>query len=150
MGSLRGEESKAVIYSPLVCAELCVVAGQTQLQINRDFEHGLLVTEGEIIANGERVLPGNLAYEPSGSSVLHIDTPRGSRILLIGGEPFDEDLLMWWNFVGRSHDEIAAAREDWEAGRRFGEVVEDDHPVLPAPELPSIRLLPRPSRRVRT
>ncbi len=29
---------------------------------------------------------------------------------------------MWWNLVGRSHDEIVQAREDWMAGRRFGTV----------------------------
>ena len=40
---------------------------------------------------------------------------------------------MWWNFVGRSHEEIAAAREDWMAGRRFGAVADDPAPPLPAP-----------------
>ncbi|WP_371814100.1 hypothetical protein [Phycicoccus sp. HDW14] len=23
---------------------------------------------------------------------------------------------MWWNFIGRSHDEVVAAREEWESG----------------------------------
>jgi hypothetical protein len=63
--------------------------------------------------------------------------------VLLGGEPFAEDLVMWWNFVGRSHEEIVQAREDWAAGRRFGAVVGCDHAPLPAPDLPTVRLKPR-------
>ncbi|HEY6547142.1 MAG TPA: pirin-like C-terminal cupin domain-containing protein, partial [Vicinamibacteria bacterium] len=36
--------------------------------------------------------------------------------------PFGETILMWWNFVGRTTEEIVGAREDWQAGRRFGTV----------------------------
>ena len=42
--------------------------------------------------------------------------------MLIGGAPFGESILMWWNFVARAPEEIAEARSDWEARRRFGEV----------------------------
>ena len=44
------------------------------------------------------------------------------RVLLLGGAPFGESILMWWNFVARTTDEITAARDDWQAHRRFGEV----------------------------
>ena len=68
----------------------------------------------------------------------------GARLLLLGGTPFEEPLVMWWNFVGRSHEEIAAAREDWMAGdRRFGVVADDSAPPLPAPALPTTRLKAR-------
>jgi hypothetical protein len=55
------------------------------------------------------------------------------RALLIGGAPFGERILMWWNFVARSTEEIVAARLDWEAGRRFGEVRAYAGPRLAAP-----------------
>ena len=50
---------------------------------------------------------------------------RAARLFLLGGEPFDEELLMWWNFVARSHDEVVEAREEWTAAvggadTRFG------------------------------
>jgi hypothetical protein len=65
-------------------------------------------------------------------------------LLLLGGTPFEEPLVMWWNFVGRSHEEIAAAREDWMAGDgRFGVVADDAAPPLPAPALPTTRLKAR-------
>jgi hypothetical protein len=53
---------------------------------------------------------------------------------------------MWWNFVGRDHDEIVAAREDWEArssGGRFGRVRGYDGPDIPAPSMPITRLVAR-------
>lgn len=55
------------------------------------------------------------------------------RALLIGGAPFGESVLMWWNFVARTSEEIAVARADWEAGRGFGEVAAYAGPRLSAP-----------------
>ena len=75
-------------------------------------------------------------------------------MLLIGGPPFPETILMWWNFVARSPDEIAEARTDWEERRRFGEVVAYDGPRLAAPDLarlarpnPVKLIVPFPGRR---
>ncbi|TQF01924.1 hypothetical protein E6W39_06135 [Kitasatospora acidiphila] len=50
---------------------------------------------------------------------------------------------MWWNFVGRSSEEIAQAREEWERGDRFGEVHGYAGERLRAPELPAVGLKPR-------
>ena len=60
---------------------------------------------------------------------------------------------MWWNFVGRSHEEIVAFREQWQAemtataptspAARFGSVPGYDGAALPAPQLPGVRLRPR-------
>ncbi len=68
---------------------------------------------------------------------------ESGRVLLIGGEPFDEQIIMWWNFIGRDHDEIVAAREDWMSGQRFGTVRGYAGDPLPAPPMPSTRLKPR-------
>ena len=62
---------------------------------------------------------------------------EGSRLLLIGGQPFDEPILMWWNFVARTKDEIAKAREDWMHHQRFGEVKAYKGSRLAAPDLAS-------------
>lgn len=63
--------------------------------------------------------------------------------MLLGGEPFEEELIMWWNFIGRSQEEITQARADWMTGSRFGEVVGYGGAALPAPELPPVPLKPR-------
>ncbi|WP_416904318.1 pirin-like C-terminal cupin domain-containing protein [Micromonospora echinospora] len=64
-------------------------------------------------------------------------------MVLLGGKPFEEDLVMWWNFVGRSHEEIVRARADWMAGRRSGQVTSCSADPLPAPALPTVRLKAR-------
>jgi len=44
-----------------------------------------------------------------------------ARLLLLGGEPFGEPVLMWWNCVVRSRDELGSAYRQWESGHpRFG------------------------------
>jgi len=65
----------------------------------------------------------------------------------LGGELFEEQIVMWWNFVARTSEEIAAAREAWASGNRFGVVSGYDGYLLPAPPLPAGRL--KPGGRVR-
>ena len=69
--------------------------------------------------------------------------------MLLGGAPFGEQVLMWWNFVGRTHEEIVAARDAWEgvdAAARFGHVVGHGDERIPAPPLPAVRLTQRRRR----
>ena len=91
--------------------------------------------------------PGDLAcLDPGPEHLTLIAGPDGARILVLGGEPFDEEIIMWWNFVGRSHDDVIAFREAWQAeDDRFGRVDGYVGPVhrLPAPPLPPVRLKPR-------
>ena len=60
---------------------------------------------------------------------------------------------MWWNFIGRSHEEIVAARDAWQSAiaahgnDRFPMVSGYDGDPLPAPALPAIALKPRPRAR---
>ncbi|HEY5031194.1 MAG TPA: pirin-like C-terminal cupin domain-containing protein, partial [Actinomycetes bacterium] len=89
---------------------------------------------------------GSLLYLGGGRTELAFATTRDAELLLLGGTPFEEELLMWWNFVGRSHEEIVADRADWEAGQRFGVVHGYPGDVLPAPALPTTRLRARPRR----
>lgn len=144
--------SPAVVHSPLLGAELRV-APQTSASVPLDprFEHGLLTLEGTLSASGHTVAAGTLHYLPTGATKLELGSEPGARAVLIGGEPFREHLVMWWNFVGRSHEDIVAARDAWEADRqreageplRFAEVVGFRGEPLPAPPLPPLRLLPR-------
>lgn len=45
--------------------------------------------------------------------------------------------------MGRTDEEIRAAREDWMASDRFGEVKGYDGDRLPAPEVPAAQLKAR-------
>jgi len=149
MGELAGVESPATTYSPLLGAELALSGGATvTLPLRSDFEHGLLLLDGAATTVGVDLDPEALVYLGSGRDELELSAATDSRLLLLGGAPFTDELVMWWNFVGRSHEEIATARADWERmdGRRFGIVPGHDGERVPAPELPSVRLAPRRRR----
>jgi redox-sensitive bicupin YhaK (pirin superfamily) len=149
LGSLAGSTSPVPTYTPLLGAELVLEPGAgVTLAVQPGFEHGVLVDVGDATVAGCQVRAGELGYVTAGAGQLALANPGTgpARMVLLGGEPFDEEIVMWWNFVGRSHDEIVALRDAWEAGSdQFGDVVGYSGPVrrLPAPVLPGVRIKPR-------
>ncbi len=128
-----GAVSPARRDTPLVGAELVLAAGGA-VPLDPGFEHALVVLEGALAVEGAAVAPGTLAYLGQGRDGVVLDpTGDGARALLLGGAPFGEDIVMGWNFVARSRDEIDRAAADWNAGSdRFG-VVASGLPRIPAP-----------------
>jgi hypothetical protein len=149
MGEYAGATSKAVTYTPLVAAEVSVAAEQDiALALDVSFEHGVLALSDGLTVDGSSVPRGSMIVFDAGRGEVRVVTSGPGQALLIGGTPFEEELVMWWNFVGRSHDEIVQAREDWEAGRGFGEVHGYAGDRLAAPPMPGTRLRPRPRMRL--
>jgi redox-sensitive bicupin YhaK (pirin superfamily) len=105
------------------------------LPLNQDYEHAILVMYGDCAVEGEALTGGMLYYLGTRRSEVGFSSHEGGRALLIGGPPFPETILMWWNFVARTPEEIAEARADWEDQRRFGEVRAYHGPRLTAPTL---------------
>ena len=140
IGSLGSAVSPATVYSPLVGAEL-QVSGEFSLPLNTSFEHGILVVAGEVTVNGQTVGVDDLIYLEVGEKA--VVSGAGTAILL-GGEPFDEHIVMWWNFIGRSHAEIVAWREAWNAqGSDWPSFEDKVGGWIPAPEMPNVTLNPR-------
>ena len=137
VGEAEGKRSPAQMYTPIVGLDIHATAAiQAVLPLRADFEYGVLVLEGDARLGEEHLQPGTLLYLPPGRTQLSLETTAAARILLLGGEPFAEGILMWWNFVGRSKDEIVQVSRDWNAGRRFGEVHGYDGARLVAPMPP--------------
>jgi redox-sensitive bicupin YhaK (pirin superfamily) len=151
VGALDGLESDAPAYTPLVGAELTLAPGATaSLPLRAEFEHGVLAASADLVVDGTTTARHQMSYLGCGRSELEISAPTGGIAVLLGGEPFEEDVVMWWNFIGRSHEEIVEQRESWNAGgidgrpARFGTVEGFDGARLLAPPLPNTRLRPRP------
>ena len=150
LGELCGSRSPVHTFTPLLGAQIDLDAGtRLDLEVDREFEHGVLCDLGAIRVDETALTVAELAYLSPGRSSLGLcnvgDAP--ARVLLLGGTPFTEELVMWWNFVGRSHDDIVSYRQLWEAGDdRFGAVhgYRGSLTRLPAPLLPTTRLRPRP------
>ncbi|MFF7326011.1 pirin family protein [[Kitasatospora] papulosa] len=144
LGELDGAASPGTAYTPIVGADLTLTAGvEARLPLDPDFEYAVLSMSGEAEIDGVPVLPGSMLYLGCGRTELPLRAASDAGLMLLGGEPFAEEIVMWWNFVGRSHEEIEQARQDWMEGPRFGEVKGYDGGRLPAPELPPVALKPR-------
>lgn len=161
IGTLLGQSSPVTMHSPLVGAEVTLApGGSLTVPVDETFEHGFLCDTGVLAVragDGEPVeaKPGEIAFVPPGATsvTLTAGAEESTRLLVLGGAPFGERIVMWWNFVGRTHDEVVGYRDDWQreraaggAGRegaRFGAFpVEWEH-TLSAPELPHVRLRDR-------
>jgi redox-sensitive bicupin YhaK (pirin superfamily) len=153
LGSLLGHVSTAHTFTAIVGAQLDLPAHtRLELPVDPTYEHGILVDAGAPRIEGQDVTASELAYLPLGNDRLVVDSgDQPLRALLIGGTPLGERILMWWNFIGRSHEEIVAFRQQWQSeviadlneDGRFGHVYGYEGGALPAPELPNVRLRPR-------
>lgn len=147
IGSVGVQTSPIETATPLLGAEIRLESGaEWQVSVDPSFEHAVLLDSGDLTVEGEQVGAGALAVVDPGSEELCLRSTDGARLILIGGTPYDEEIVMWWNFIGRDHDEIAALREQWqEQSERFGQVdgYDGGRDWLPAPALPGGRLRPR-------
>jgi quercetin 2,3-dioxygenase len=174
LGSLLGTTSPVQTFTPLLGAEIQLEPGASlTVPVEAAFEHGVLVDGGAVAvsvdasdaaagdgARATRVAKDRLAYLPPDAELLTLGAEEPTRLLLLGGPPFGERIIMWWNFVGRTHDEIVGFREEWQAqvtggatevvpdaqqmaDGRFGIVLGNHQRPIPAPPMPQATLRPR-------
>lgn len=138
VGDHLSHKAPTLSFSPLLGMDLHSPRGaELSLPLRPEFEYGLFVLEGRLALGAANVAENELAYLGLHREQLTLTLAPGARVLLVGGEPLDEDIYIWWNFVGHSRDDIAQALADWNAGaERFGKVEGDNGEPLPAPELP--------------
>lgn len=123
VGELDGATSPARCDTEHLGVDLLVRAGTTTVPLRGDFEHALVIVDGALRLDEKIVEPGHLAYLGTGRSEITLVTRGPARLLLFGGLPFDEAVLMWWNFVARTRGEIVEAYRDWMTNdNRFGRV----------------------------
>jgi redox-sensitive bicupin YhaK (pirin superfamily) len=141
LGELAGAKSPATTFSPIVGAQLSASERPASclLPLRPDYEHAIFVVQGQAGVDGVRLAPGQLLYVPAGRHEAAVAAPPGSTLILLGGVPLSEKLLMWWNFVARTPEEIAAATAAWRAGE-FGAVGGYQGDPLPAPPLDAAHL----------
>ena len=140
-GTFAGERAPAEVFSPLVGLDLASQGpARTDLDLDPDFEYGVMALEGAATIGGEPLAPGALLYFGTGGAKLPIETSAAARLLLIGGRPFGEEILLWWNFVGRSFEDMERATRDWLETDRFGKVEGARGAPLVAPDLRGLRM----------
>ena len=137
VGELAGASSPARQDTPLLGADLQLTSGRTTVPLNPTYEHLVLALDGTVLIEGKALTAGRAVYLPLGREQVDLEAPEQSRVLLLGGVPLGEELLMWWNFVGRTRAEIVQAARQWalEEEDRFGRV-RTSLDRVPAPALP--------------
>ncbi|WP_233551221.1 pirin family protein [Amnibacterium setariae] len=156
VGDWLGSTGAPHAPTPLIGAEVRLLPGlRWEAAVDPGHELGVLVDSGEVVVEGLSAPRSHLVALSPGRSSLTIEAgPDGARVLVLAGEPFPDPITMWWNFVGRDHDDIVAARAAWQeqveqeratgaADGRFGPHPDAWDAVLPAPDLPTVRLKPR-------
>jgi len=156
VGDWLGSTDAPQAPTPLIGAEVRMAPSRHwRAPIDPSFEVGVLVDRGDVVVEGLRGQRSQLIALPPGRDELVVAAGSdGARVLVLAGAPFPHDTVMWWNFVARDHDGIVAAREAWQrqvtahraagtADGRFGPHPAEWDDVLPAPELPGVRLRPR-------
>jgi redox-sensitive bicupin YhaK (pirin superfamily) len=120
LGEFAGARSPAHTDSPLVGVDIAG-SGQLDLPLNATFEHAVVVLHGGARVADAVAAPNQLMYIGPGLDGVHLDLGDSSRVLLLGGRPFTEEILMWWNFVARDRAEMERAYAEWGAStERFG------------------------------
>lgn len=149
MGHLAGVTSPATAHTPLVGAVVEVEPGAGRdasawLPLKRPFEYAVLLVDGEMTLDDEPLAPDQLVYLGHGREGMEVRSGPGGRFLLLGGLPFDEQIVIWWNLIGREHDEIVSARAMWNAhAPRFGTVQGATGQRIQAPPMPTGQLRSR-------
>jgi quercetin 2,3-dioxygenase len=153
LGSLLDSVSPATAFHGIVGAQIDLPPDAVvSLPVDSTFEHGVLLDRGAVTVDDDALPLNHVAFVAAGGDSIRLTAgPDGARMLLVGGAPFGEQIVMWWNFISRSHDEIVAYRTEWQAdviahedaAGAFGDIPEWNGFALPAPELPAVRLKPR-------
>ena len=144
IGELGDARSPARAFSSMIGAEIAL-RSEIAIPLRRDFEHALFILDGSATLEGQHLEPDILYYLAPGRDQLALTARQPSRVLLLGGTRFEEPVVMWWNFVGRTHEEIAAARDAWQKHERFGEVHGYGGPRIEAPALIGRAAPPNPA-----
>lgn len=155
-GEALGRTSPAQVHSPLMGVDLHAPGhaspARARMPLRQDFEHAVMSLSGHVEVEGQHLPEQELIYLPAGTKAVNLQCAPDSRLLIIGGEPMDEAILLWWNFVARTTEEMQQARTQWEAEaassaptidgqpRRFGAPVASPLAALHAPSLEGVAL----------
>ena len=146
VGEFLGARAATTTFLPLMGAELRFDAQtDTRIPLSTQFEHGFMLASGELTVNDEQIPTSGLYFVPAGADSVQLSASAGSIVLMLGGQPFGEKILMWWNFIGRTQADITKARDEWNAGdqHRFPAFADQIGDRIPAPDLPTVTLQAR-------
>ena len=130
-GEAYGRQSPVPVYSPLFMVEV-KSAAETMLDVKGKVsgEIGVCIVEGYIEACGQRIEQGNMLVSKE-EDLCRLHLGPDTHLFLFGGQPFDEERHIYWNFVSTEKALIEEAKERW-AQKAF-EMVPGEKGYIPLP-----------------
>ncbi len=128
-GEAYGMSSRLKTYSPMFYLDVLARAGRTIPRPNPSQECMVYVLDGRLSCDDEELSAGDcvlLEDHPELAALEH------SRVLLLGGEAWDETPFIDWNFVSFSKERIEQAKQDWRDGH-FAKIPGDSEESIPLP-----------------
>lgn len=119
-------------FSPLFYFEVFLEQGtKFHFQPTKNHEAGMYLLKGSVQIEDQsyqdHVMP---IWQPSAPVDIYAQTD--CHFVVFGGEPFEEDRIIWWNLVSTSQEKIDAAKESWRE-QKFPKI-QDETEFIPLPE----------------
>ena len=112
-GSAYGKTSPVPVHSDLFLLEIKnEEAFDLCLKGKVEGEIGICIIAGCIEVEGEKVPEKNMAISKNDTCSIHVK--EKSHLFVFGGQPFEEERLIYWNFVASDQELIDKAKTGWQ------------------------------------
>ena len=117
-GDYNGRKGAAKTFSPINLWDVNLRAGKSvELPLPDVHTTTFLVLSGEVKVDGKKAGEGDLAIFARAGDGITVKGKTDAKLLVMGGEPFDEHVVGHGPFVMNSRAEIQQAFEEYQLGR---------------------------------
>ncbi len=135
-GEILNHQSPVPIHSPLFFLEINSKEAQKISIGNALFgEVGMYVLEGNVNIEGN-TFSGKQLLIAKNAKLCEFEIGENTTVYLFGGEPFEEERFIFWNFVNSDKELIEQAKQNWfeQNLEAFPKVPGDDEEYVPLPK----------------
>lgn len=131
-GNAFGKSAPLQGFSPLFMVDI-YAEEETTLDLANQLkgEVAFVIVKGEITEKDHKVGAGQMLISKTNEK-CSICLDKGTRLLIFGGEPLDDEHFLLWNFVSSSKAKLQEAKQRWQS-KAFPKVPGDDT-YIPIPE----------------
>jgi redox-sensitive bicupin YhaK (pirin superfamily) len=135
-GKIKEKQSPVPVHSPLYFIEIKTKTAQKINIGNQLFgEVGMYVLDGTVKIEHNDYGTKQLLIAKN-ANLCEFETNGETTLYLFGGEAFEEERFMFWNFVNSDKEVLERAKENWKAQNHeaFPKIPNDDKEYVPLPE----------------
>lgn len=134
-GEIKGLKSPVPVHSPLYFIEIKTKESQ-KINIGEKLygEVGMYVLNGSVHIENNDYGSKQLLIAHN-ASLCEFETNGETTLYLFGGDPFEEERFMFWNFVNSDKVILEQAKENWKIQNleAFPKIPNDDKEFVPLP-----------------